>query len=234
HRHLLRHACEVRRDRRYVCRCGQPIVDHGTVRKRLDAGKKFIYCQMCDKKVKLIDHIEQRLASDPVAREVLRMDDEADRALDTQATEQILIGHMMAICGEANQFFRPTTWFDQGIDGEVEFKDNRGRASGEKIYVQLKSGDSHLRLRKHDQNLIFDVKKPRHLEYWANQPVDVYLVIRDSEGTIRWMNITAYLKTRSDPKSRQIVFSGEKLNAPALWRLRDRYIPPAPVTVPPG
>ena len=30
--------------------------------------------------------------------------------------------------------------FDHGIDGEVEFKDNDGNASGKKIYVQLKSG----------------------------------------------------------------------------------------------
>ena len=42
---------------------------------------------------------------------------------------------MMAICGEANQIFRPVAMFDQGIDGEVEFKDDDGKASGEKIYV---------------------------------------------------------------------------------------------------
>jgi hypothetical protein len=42
--------------------------------------------------------------------------------------------------------------------------------------------------------LIFDVKKPRHLDYWQNQPVDVFLVIRDDTGTIRWMNITRCLK----------------------------------------
>ena len=33
---------------------------------------------------------------------------------------------MMAIAGEANQIFRPTSMFDHGIDGEVEFKDNDG------------------------------------------------------------------------------------------------------------
>ena len=39
---------------------------------------------------------------------------------------------MMAIAGEANQIFRPVTMFDHGIDGEVEFKDNDGKASGRK------------------------------------------------------------------------------------------------------
>ena len=60
---------------------------------------------LCDKRVPLIDFIEQRLVSDPVARRVLGMDSTTARELSTQALEQILIGHMMAICGEANQIF---------------------------------------------------------------------------------------------------------------------------------
>ncbi len=58
------------------------------------------------------------------------MDETATRELDTQSLEQILIGHMMAIAGEANQIFRRVTMFDHGIDGEAEFKDNDGKASG--------------------------------------------------------------------------------------------------------
>ena len=58
------------------------------------------------------------------------MEETDQRERDTQALEQILIGHMMAICGEANQIFRPVTMLDYGIDGEVEFKDNDGQASG--------------------------------------------------------------------------------------------------------
>ncbi len=152
------------------------------------------------------------------------MEETATRELDTQALEQILIGHMMAICGEANQIFRPVTMFDYGIDGEVEFKGNDGQASGRKIYVQLKSGGSYLRTRKSDAQEVFDVKNPRHLEFWVNQPVDVYLVIRGAEGAIRWMNVTAYLRARGEKQSRQIVFEGEKLDAPAVWRMRDRIV----------
>ena len=163
-----------------------------------------------------------------VALPVLDMDEIATREPDTQALEQILIGDMMTIAGEANQIFRPITMFDYGIDGEVEFKDNDGKASGKKIYVQLKSGNSYLRERKSDGNEIFDVKNERHLEYWSNQPVDVYLVIRQQDErsgdtAIRWMNITRYLKERKDKPNRQIVFSGEKLDAPAVWRVRDRF-----------
>jgi hypothetical protein len=231
HRHLAKYGCDVTRDRRYVCKCGKPVKDLDEVRERLGAGKTFIYCQKCDRKVLLIDFIEQRLKSDPVARQILVMEETATRELDTQALEQILIGHMMAVCGEANQIFRPVTMFDHGIDGEVEFKADDGQASGQKIYVQLKSGNSYLRTRQRDGREVFDVKNPRHLDYWINQPVDVYLVIRQTderrgEETIRWMNVTRYLKDRKDKTSRQIVFEGERLDMQAVWKLRDQFCPP--------
>ena len=223
HRHLARYGSDVTRDRRYVCKCEKPVQDLDEVRDRLAAGKTFIYCQKCDKRVPLIDFIEQRLKSDPVARRILHMEETATRELDTQALDQILIGHMMAVCGEANQIFRPVTMFDHGIDGEVEFKDNDGHASGRKIYIQLKSGNSYLRTRKSDGREVFDVKNPRHLDYWINQPVDVYLVIRQTdertgEETIRWMNVTRYLRSRKDKTSRQIIFEGERLDKQAVWK----------------
>src|SRR6185295_19364433 len=171
------------------------------------------------------------LKSDPVARRILVMEETATRKLDTQALEQILIGHMMAVCGEANQIFRPVTMADYGIDGEVEFRDDDGQASGKKINVQLKNGNSYLRPRQRDDQEVFDVKIERHLDYWINQPVDVYLVIRQKderrgEETIRWMNVTRYLKNRKDTTSRQIVFEGERLDIQAVWKLRDRFCPP--------
>ena len=227
-----KYASDVTRDRRYVCPgCERPVDNLAAVRRRLAAGKDFITCQECDERVPLIDFIEQRLKSDPVARRILSMEEAATRELDTQALEQILIGHMMAVCGEANQIFRPVTMFDHGIDGEVEFKDNDNKASGKRIYVQLKSGNSYLRTRKGDGLEIFDVKNDRHLEYWINQPVDVYLVIRQTdertrEETIRWMNVTRYLKDRKDKTSRQIVFEGERLDMQAVWKLRDRFFSP--------
>jgi hypothetical protein len=207
------------------------VKDLDAVRKRFAAGKGFILCQECDEKVPLVDFIEQRLKSDPVARKILDMEETATRQLDTQALEQILIGHMMAVCGEANQIFRPLNQFDYGIDGEVEFKDNDGRASGRKVYVQLKSGNSYLRHRKRDGSEVFDIKDERHLDYWVKQPVDVYLVIRQTDEqtrneTIRWMNVTRYLKDRKDKESRQIVFDGQKLDMEAVWRLRDTFFPP--------
>jgi len=181
HRHLAKYASDVTRDRRYVCRCRKPVMDLEAVRERMKDGKGFIYCQKCDEKVPFLDFIKQRLKSDSVARKILAMEETATRQLDNQALEQILIGHVMAVCGEANQVFRPVTMFDYGIDGEVEFKDDNGKPSGWKIYVQLKSGNSYLRTRKGDGREVFDVKNERHLDYWVTQPVDVYLVIRQTD-----------------------------------------------------
>jgi GTPase SAR1 family protein len=232
HRHLAKYGCDVKRDRRYVCiACSAPVTDVAAVRKRLGAGKDFITCQNCDERVPLIDFIEQRLKSNPVAQKILAMEETATRELDTQALDQILIGHMLAICGEANQVFRPVSLFDYGIDGEVEFKDDDGRPSGKRIYIQLKSGTSYLRTRERDGHEVFDVKNDRHLDYWINQPVDVYLVIRQTdkqtgEQTIRWMNVTRYLKKRADKQSRQIIFAGEVLTMEAVWRVRDEFFPP--------
>jgi hypothetical protein len=58
----------------------------------------------------------------------------------------------------------------------------------------------------------------------------VYLVIRQTdertgEQTIRWMNVTPYLKGRRDQRSRQIVFEGEPLTMEAVWKVRDGLFP---------
>jgi hypothetical protein len=61
--------------------------------------------------------------------------------------------------------------------------------------------------------------------------VDVYLVVRQTDEligqqVIRWMNVTRYLKKRKDKKSRQIIFSGEKLDMEAVWKVRDGFFSP--------
>ena len=60
--------------------------------------------------------------------------------------------------------------------------------------MQLKSGDSYIYKRETDGKEIFTVKNDRHLDYWTKQAYPVFLVIRTSNGVIRWMNITAYLE----------------------------------------
>ena len=91
---------------------------------------------------------------------------------------------------------------------------------------------AYLRTRKGDGSEVFDVKDERHLSCWVSQPVDVYLVIRQTDETgggqvISWMNVTRHLKARKDKKSRQIIFAGEKLDMEAVWKVRDGFFPTA-------
>lgn len=148
------------------------------------------------------------------------------RRWDNQSLEQILIGHMFLVCGEAGQFYRQVLAFDQGIDGEIEFKDENGRASGKRLYVQLKSGDSHLKKRRRDGAEVFQIKNLRWADYWQHQAYPVMLVVRTLDGEIRWMNVTAYLKRKSvaGKTIKHIVFKGERFTVTSVCRWRDRIL----------
>jgi hypothetical protein len=119
---------------------------------------------------------------------------------------------------------------DHGIDGEIEFKDDQGRASGKRLYVQLKSGDSYLKKRRSDGAEVFQIKNPRWADYWQQQAYAVMLVIRTSDGEIRWMDVSAYLKKRQSQnpemreKFRQIVFTGERLDAVSVQNWRKKVL----------
>jgi DNA-directed RNA polymerase subunit RPC12/RpoP len=213
----------VQRTRHYVCgHCGLPVTNHETVRKRLIQGKKEIICVDCEKQVLLWDLIEEKLASEETQATVRAMEEQARRAIDNESRELILLGHAFAIAGEAGQTFRPVPNSDWGIDSEIEFKNDKGEASGRRVYLQLKSGDSYLETRQ-DGREVFRIKKPRHAEYWTVQKYPVMLVIRSSDGGIRWMNVTEYLQ-RQGKAVKQIVFDGEPFTAQSLWRMRDRVL----------
>jgi hypothetical protein len=126
---------------------------------------------------------------------------------DNESRELILAGHATAIAAEAGQIFRPVTWADWG------------QASGRRLYLQLKSGDSYLYQRRRDDAEIFTIKNPRHAEYWLSQAYPVMLVIRTSDGRIRWMNVTDYLQEHGK-ETKQIVFQGQPFTAPDVVRKR--------------
>ena len=149
-----------------------------------------------------------------------KLEELATASIDNESRELILVGDVFAIAGEAGQIFRATPNSDWGIDGEIEFKDENSEATGQRLYLQLKSGDSYLYHRKRDDNDIFPIKKPRWAKYWQSQAYPVMLVIRTSDGEIRWMDVSAYLKEHG-PETKQIVFDGELFTAESVLRMRD-------------
>jgi GTPase SAR1 family protein/uncharacterized CHY-type Zn-finger protein len=224
HEHLLKKTKDVTRVRSYVCpHCNNPLKDREAIKWRVDNGHKDILCGFCEKRVLLIDMIEEKFASDEFRRTVQKMDEDAQINLDNESLELILVGHAFTIAGEAGQIFRPTPNSDWGIDGEIEFKNDKGEASGQRVYLQLKSGDSYLRPRRRDEKEIFYIKNPRWAEYWQAQAYPVMLVIRTSDGRIRWMNVTEYLQ-KHGADTKQIIFDGESFTALNVSRMRDKLL----------
>jgi len=227
HEHLLARAQPpegVTRVRTYVCPyCDEPLENRRAIQLRLAKGLKDILCPLCEKRLPLLDLIEEKFASDEFLRRVRELDERARINLDNESRELILVGHAIAIAAEAGQIFRPVPWADWGIDGEIEFKDAKGQASGQRVYLQLKSGDSYLYHRERDDVEVFTIKKKRQAEYWLSQAYPVMLVIRTSDGQIRWMNVTDYLE-RHGKDTKQIIFEGEPFTALNVARLRDRVL----------
>jgi hypothetical protein len=213
HEHLKRHAQDVNRVRSYVCpHCNTPLENKKAIAKRLELGNRDIVCGVCEQRVLLIDLIEDKFASDELLKGVRKMDGEAQIRLDNESLELILVGHAYSTVAEAGHIFRPVPNSDWGLDGEIEFKNDKGQASGERLYLQLKSGDSYIHRRKADGKEIFRIKNPCHAEYWQTHKYPVMLVIRSSDGQIRWMNVTDYLKKRGTA-IKQIVYEGEPFTA---------------------
>lgn len=222
HEHLQARAQDVVRFRHYVCpHCHTPVENLKTAWDRLNRGVENILCVNCENRVPLWDLIEEKFASEEFQQRVRVLEDKARKSIDNESKELILVGHAFAIAGEAGQIFRPTPNSDWGIDGEIEFKNSKGEASGKRVYLQLKSGDSHLHPNRAADKEMFRIKNPRHAEYWQTQAYPVMLVIRTSDGEIRWMNVTEYLQ-RQVGHTKQIRFEGEAFTALNVIKLKER------------
>ena len=82
-----------------------------------------------------------------------------------------------------------------------------------RLYLQLKSGDSYSERRQRDGAGGFrNQERVAGPTYWQQQAYPVMLVIRGEDGAIRWMDVSSYLK-RESAKSQtpvtQIIFDGE-------------------------
>lgn len=138
-----------------------------------------------------------------------------------------MVGDVISTVALAGQLSREFNVSDHGIDMEIEFKSDDGEATGRKLYLQLKSGDSYLRERKRDGAEVFTIKDERHGRYWMTQAFPVLLVIRSSEGETRWMEVRDWLKRESNDGTKavkRIVFEGERLDVMSVRRWRDRLL----------
>ena len=228
HEHLLRNGQDVVRLRHYVSPyCGTPVNNREVAMKRLEEGKKDILCVSCEKRVPLWDELEELFASPEVKQRVHVLQEQSDIILDNESKDRALVGDVISTVALAGQLRREFNVSDHGIDMEIEFKSDAGEATGRKLYLQLKSGDSYLRQRKGDGDEIFRIKDERHARYWMGQAFPVLLVIRNSEGEVRWMEVRDWLRRESDDGKktvRQIVFEGERFDVMSVRRWREKAL----------
>ena len=65
------------------------------------------------------------------------------------------------------------------------------------------------------------------MQYWMAQAFPVLLVIRNSAGKVRWMEIRDWLRKASEngkKEIRQIAFEGERFDVMSVRRWRDRVL----------
>jgi hypothetical protein len=229
HNHLHEHAQNVVRLRHYACRnrkCrayGEPLTDRAAIDDAITANEERIFCPRCGKPILLRDVMETKFDSAQVEARTREIQAEIQDVLDNETRDLILLGHAYSIVAEAGQIYRSYIKSDHGIDGEIEFKDDEGRATGKRLCLQLKSGDSYLSTRQRDDAEIFEIRKARWAEYWQGQAYPVMLVIRNSQGEIRWMEVSSYLKSAGS-RVKQVVFEGERFDVLSVRRWREKLL----------
>lgn len=244
HAHLQARSERVQRLRYYVCPfCGTPKGNPQVMMQKLLSKKKAadVECDICEKRFNLWDDLEILFASDDVRKEVEGLQAIDAVRLDSRRKGKLLALEVSSRITSADQkcFEIPGTE-DEGIDIQLEFTDDEGKGTGKLLFLQLKSGNSHLRKLK-DGVEIFAIKEQRWVEYWLKQSHPVMLVIgtfaQDDERSmgrdklefaeVRWMEISSYLKRESQngkKRVKQIEFNGERLDMTSVRRWRDKAL----------
>lgn len=245
HAHLQTSCEQAQRLRHYVCpKCHAPKGNPEVLMKKLLREKQNAdtECDDCGERFPLWDALEKKFASEAVRAQVEQLQADDLAKLDTRRRGKLLALEVGARITSADQkcFEIPATE-DEGLDMELEFTNDDGEGTGRRLYLQLKSGNSHLTKRKTDGAEIFTIRKQRWVEYWLAQPHPVMLVIgtfsEDDEratgkdklefAEVRWMEISSVLKRESANGTKpvkQIEFKGERLDLSSVRRWRERVL----------
>jgi len=233
HDHLKTKSTGLERLRNFFCpKCKEEVTDRKVIDAALAKNWNKIVCAYCDPEdhpglVDLNDVLEQQFASkagEAGADEAAR---KANEEITSASKEGVMVGEVQTIVFSADQIYRTVAEPDEGVDGEIEFRNTRKKATGLTYRVQLKSGDSHLEKLK-DGTEKFTMKE--HYEsLWAGEgKVPLLLIIRASDGHTRYINATEVIRATQNanpgkPVTR-IVFDGKDFTKEAVLRLRDERL----------
>jgi len=142
----------------------------------------------------------------PAVREQVRtMQREGRTVIDKENREMPAVHHTGFIVAEPGQIYRGHTNSAYGIDGEA---------------TQIRSSKRCRAVRSHPHSL-FGLPSGFEIRF-SNFSRWLLLVLRRSDGEIRWMDVSAYLKCRcaGGKAAGQIVFAGERFNAVSVQKWR--------------
>lgn len=234
HDHLKAKATGLERLRNFFCpKCTYEAKDRETIDSLIADGISEMPCQRCFTTRKgvivLNDVLERQLASGAGEAGADRAARIAHEEITAASKEGVMVGEVQTIVFNADQIYRTLAEPDEGIDGEIDFRNVYKQSTGVGYRVQLKSGDSHLRKLK-DGTEKFSMK-PHYPDLWAGKnTVPVLLIIRTNDGRMRYMNVTdairAAQKASPGRPVTQIVFVGDDFTKEAVLRLRDERLKP--------
>jgi len=229
HDHLKAKTNGLERLRNFFCpKCKEEVTDRKVIDAALAKSRTKIVCAYCDPEVPgmidVNDVLEQQFASKAGEAGADEAGRKANEEITSASKEGAMVGEVQTIVFNADQIYRTVAQPDEGVDGEIEFRNARKKATGLTYRVQLKSGDSHLRGRKGGIEIF--AMKEHYEDLWAGKgKVPVLLIIRASDGRIRYMNATeairAAQKENLSQPVKQIIFTGEEFTKEAVLRLRD-------------
>ena len=108
-------------------------------------------------------------------------------------TERSGVLQVAKIVNDMRCVWRETPNKDVGIDGQIEYVNDAGEATGHVVAVQVKSGSAYVKLK---DNYIRFQPDEKHRLYWENFPLPVIVVIYDpATGKAYWEDARRWLRT---------------------------------------
>lgn len=116
----------------------------------------------------------------------------------TYTQERLGIAAVQYYAARRNQIWRETGTGDVGIDGNIEYVNTEGFATGRIVAVQVKSGPSYFKSPTLNGWKFYPERK--HRNYWESFPLPVLLILHNPETNISyWADARQLLRsTRED------------------------------------
>jgi hypothetical protein len=188
--------------------------DPGKVTRALAPGKGEECCPDCGKPTLLREVMEAKLDSPAVREQVREERSEGQAVIDNERRELLAAHHRDSSWPKPGKSIAATRTRITGLMARSSSRTTRAAPPGS-VFKETP-----------ERWAVFQIKNPRWADYWQQQAYAVMLVIRTSDGEIRWMDVSAYLKRESagGKTVRQIIFEGERFDAMSVQNWRKKVL----------